>query len=125
MYDTIMHECEREPWYNRLITIKKTCLDNFDPLRPHFYRVKLGFTGVYIIFLISAQNIDCWYSLEPPRRVPTIYVLSRNVKKYQNVLSEIFHFLVVKLSVYLNRHVFVMICMHVDHLHREIFHAKC
>ena len=28
----------------------------------------LGFTGVYIIFLISAQNIDCGYSLEPPRR---------------------------------------------------------
>ena len=30
--------------------------------------VKQGFTGVYIIFLISAQNIDCGYSLEPPRR---------------------------------------------------------
>ena len=30
--------------------------------------VKLGFTGVNIIFLISAQNIDCGYSLEPPRR---------------------------------------------------------
>ena len=29
------------------------------PLRPHFYIVKLGFTGVYIIFLKSAQNIDC------------------------------------------------------------------
>ena len=28
----------------------------------------MGFTGVYIIFLISAQNIDCGYSLEPPRR---------------------------------------------------------
>ena len=40
---------------------------NFDPLKPHFYIVKLGFTGVYIIFLISAQNIDCGYSLEPPR----------------------------------------------------------
>ena len=40
---------------------------NFDPLKPHFYVVKLGFTGVYIIFLISAQNIDCGYSLEPPR----------------------------------------------------------
>ena len=38
------------------------------PLKPHFYIVKLGFTGVYIIFLISAQNIDCGYSLEPPRR---------------------------------------------------------
>ena len=28
----------------------------FDPLKPHFYIVKLGFTGVYIIFLIFAQN---------------------------------------------------------------------
>ena len=30
--------------------------------------IKLGFTGVYIIFLISAQNIDCGYSLELPHR---------------------------------------------------------
>ena len=50
------------------IYITKTCLYNFDPLKSHFYIVKLGFTGVYIIFLISAQNIDCGYSLEPPRR---------------------------------------------------------
>ena len=42
-------------------------LYNLDPLKPHFYTVKLGFTGVYIIFLICAQNIDCGYSLEPPR----------------------------------------------------------
>ena len=48
--------------------ITKTCLYNFDPLKPHFYMVKLGFTGVYIIFLISDQYIDCGYSLEPPRR---------------------------------------------------------
>ena len=34
--------------------ITKTCLYNFDPLKPHCYIVKLGFTGVYIIFLISA-----------------------------------------------------------------------
>ena len=27
--------------------ITKTCLYNFDPLKPHFYIVKLGFTGVY------------------------------------------------------------------------------
>ena len=44
--------------------ITKTYLYNFDPLKPHFFIVKLGFTGVYIIFLISAQNIDCGYSLE-------------------------------------------------------------
>ena len=48
--------------------ITKTCLYNLDPLKPHFYIVKLGFTGVYIVFLISAQNIDYGYSLEPPRR---------------------------------------------------------
>ena len=48
------------------ICITKTCLYNFDPLKPHFYIVKLGFTGVYIILIISAQKIDCGYSLEPP-----------------------------------------------------------
>ena len=42
--------------------ITRTWLYNFDPLKPHFYIVKLGFTGVYIIFLIFAQNIDCRYS---------------------------------------------------------------
>ena len=50
-----------------VLSITKTRLYNFDPLKPHFYIVKLGFTGVYIIFLIAAQNIDCGYSLEPPR----------------------------------------------------------
>ena len=50
------------------VFITKTCLYNFDPLIPHFYIVKLGFRGVYIIFHISAQNIDCGYSLEPARR---------------------------------------------------------
>ena len=50
------------------VCITKTYLYNFDSLKPHFYIVKLGFTGVYIIFLISAQNIDCGYSLEPPQR---------------------------------------------------------
>ena len=49
--------------------ITKTYLDKFHPLKPKFYTVKLGLTGVYIIFLISAKkNIDCGYSLEPPRR---------------------------------------------------------
>ena len=32
------------------VNITKTCLYNFDPLKPHLYIVKLGFTGVYIIF---------------------------------------------------------------------------
>ena len=51
-----------------LKSITKTRLYNFDPLKPHVYTVQLGFTGVCIIYLISAQNIDCGYSVEPPRR---------------------------------------------------------
>ena len=31
-------------------------LYNFDTLKPHFYIVKLGFTVVYIILLISVQT---------------------------------------------------------------------
>ena len=50
------------------MTITKTRLYNFDPLKPHFYKVKLGFTGVYIIFIILLKNIECGYSLEPLRR---------------------------------------------------------
>ena len=42
------------------VPITKTCLYNFDPLKPHFYIVKLGFTGVYIIFLIFAQKHRLW-----------------------------------------------------------------
>ena len=48
--------------------ITKTCLYNVDPLKPHIYIVKLGFTGVYIFFLSLLKNIDCVYSLEPPLR---------------------------------------------------------
>ena len=59
------------PIYNvfkHLIT--KTCLYNFYPLKPHFYIVKLGFTGVYIIFLISAQKHRLWVLVRTasPRR---------------------------------------------------------
>ena len=43
-----------------------------DPLTPHFYIVKLGFTRVFTFFLMFALNIDCGYSL-----VITIYVLSK------------------------------------------------
>ena len=94
-------------------TITKTYLYNFDPLKPHFYIVKLGFTGVYIIFLISTKNIDCGYLLEPPRRGSSNeYPQSMfwtEIWKISEFLSENFQFLVVKFSIYLNRHVFVML----------------
>ena len=60
--------------------ITKTYLYYFDPLKPHFYIVKLGFTGVYIMFLISAKNIDCEYSLEPPLMSTRNLCFDRNMK---------------------------------------------
>ena len=44
----------------KLSSIIKTYLYYFDPLKPHFYIVKMGFTRVYIIFLISAQKHRLW-----------------------------------------------------------------
>ena len=80
----------------------KTSLYNFYPLKPHFYVVKLGFTGVYIIFLISALRGG---SNEYPQSVFWAEIW----KIIRSFLSESFHFLVVKFLIYLNRHVFVMI----------------
>ena len=37
--------------------ITKTYLNQFDPDKSHFYVVKQGFIGVYIIIPISAQNM--------------------------------------------------------------------
>ena len=96
-------------------TITKTCQYKFDPppLKPHFYIVKLGFTGVYIIFLISARNIDCGYSLEPPRRGGSNEypqsMFKQKYEKYRSFLSQNFQFLEMKFSIYWNRRVFVMI----------------
>ena len=44
------------------IHIRITCPYVLYPLKPHFYIVKLGFTGVYIIFLFLLLNIYCGYS---------------------------------------------------------------
>ena len=46
------------PKYNNKLRVpsRKHTYIIFDPLKPHFYIVKLGFTGVYIIFVISAQK---------------------------------------------------------------------
>ena len=91
--------------------ITKTRLYNIDPLKPHFYIVKLGFTGVWIIFSYLCLKHILWYSLEPPRRGGSEYPQSMfwaEIWKLSDFLSENFMFLKVKFSIYLNRHVFVM-----------------
>ena len=79
------------------LVIMQTCPYSEYPLTPHFYIVKLGFTGVYIIFLFLLLNTDCGYSLEPPQCVPTIYVLSKNKKNIK-----IFHLKVISFTVFKN-----------------------
>ena len=58
------------PAYIQKQSITKTCLHHFDPLKPHFYIVKLRFTGVCVIFLISTQKHRLWelIRIASPRR---------------------------------------------------------
>ena len=79
---------------NCILLITKTYLYTFVPLIPHFYIVNLEFTGVYIIFLISAQK-------------DRLCLLARTTSA-SFFLSKNFRCLDVKFSVYLNRLVFVM-----------------
>ena len=53
-----------------IIKVNTTCPYNEYPFIPNFYIVKLGFTGVYIIFLFLLLNIVCGYSLEPSNEYP-------------------------------------------------------
>ena len=80
--------------------ITKTYLYNFDPLKPHFYIVKLGLQGYTLFFLFLLKNIDCGYSLELPRRGGSNeYPQSMfwaEIGKILEFLSEKFEFLVVK-----------------------------
>ena len=76
---------------NLNLCITKTCLYNFDPLKPHFCIIKLGFTGVYIIFLISAQKHRLWV-LEAVLSSTHNQCFEQKYEKYQNFLSENFHF---------------------------------
>ena len=82
------------------------------PLNPNFISWNWGLQGYTFFFLFLSKNIDCGYSLEPPRRGGSNEypqsVLWAEGWKISEFLSENFPFLEVKSSVYLNRHVFVM-----------------
>ena len=77
--------------WSQTVVITKTSLYNFDPLKPHFYIVKLGFTGVYIIFLISAQRHRLWV-LVSTNVYPQSMSLSRNMKNIRVFGLKIFSF---------------------------------
>ena len=91
--------------------ITKTCLYKFDSLKSHFYIVKLALQGytLYFLFLLKnihchtlcvlvifVQNIDCGYSLEPPRwggsnEYPQ-FMFWAEIWKYQNFYLKTYSF---------------------------------
>ena len=86
-------------WLSTKTAIKKTCSWKLNPLIPHFYIAKLGFTRVYLFFLFFNQNIYYEFLLEPPRRGASVVLTcthnacfeQKYKKKYQNFSNEIFN----------------------------------
>ena len=87
--------------------IRKTCPCYAYPLQSHFYIAKLGYAGVYLFFLVLLQNIDCGYSLEPPRRGGSnVYPQSMFWTKIRKIIikknsAENFQFLKLKKSLFI------------------------
>ena len=67
--------------------MKETYLYNFDLLKPHFYI--WGLQGYTLFFLFLLENIDCGYSLEPPRRGGFDEYQQSVEQKYEKI-SEVF-----------------------------------
>ena len=82
------------------------------PLNPLLIPYNWGLQGYTLIFIFLLKNIDCGYSLEPPRRGGSNeYPQSMfwaEIWKLPEFFIWKFSFLMVKFSIYLNRHVFVM-----------------
>ena len=54
--------------YRKIYASGKHAYIILTPLKPHFYIIKLGLQGYTLFYLCLLKNIDCGYSLEPPRR---------------------------------------------------------
>ena len=93
--------------YRSIITIMKNSLYDVDPLKTHFYIVKLWFKGIDNIFLISVQKHRLWVLVRTAHNL----WFEQKYEKIFEFLPENFHyfFFMVKFSVYLNRQVFVML----------------
>ena len=95
------------------IIITKTCPCNVYHLNPTFIKQNWGMQGYTYFFLFLLQNIDYGYScthtsVPTIKRVPTIYVLSKNKKNIRIFLLKIFIFDNFKNLCILHGRVFVM-----------------
>ena len=100
---------------------KHTCIIS-TPLNPTF--IYWGLQGYTFFSLFLLKNIDCGYSLEPPQwgssnEYPQSMFWAE-IWKISEIVSEYIQFLVVKFSVYLNRHVFVMNQQKLLFIHHEL-----
>ena len=91
--------------------IMKTCPCNVHPFSPHFYIVKLDFTGVNIFSYFCSKH-RLWGLVRIASRVPIIYVLSKNKKNVTFFHLKITIFTAVKYCSILHGYVCVMYCLH-------------
>ena len=61
-------------WYNSLsIFITKTCLFKYTEILPT--KIVKFSDKIFDFFIFLLKNIDCWYSLEPPRCFCILYLI--------------------------------------------------
>ena len=82
----------------RQYIITKSCLYNVDSIKPHFYVVKLGFTGDIHYFSYFCSH-----------RLWVLLCFELKYEKYQNFYLKTFSFWWWIFFIFLNRHDFVMI----------------
>ena len=110
----MLHTSTCESREKKICLIMLTSPCNEDPLTPHFYIVKLRFTGIFFFFLTSALKHRSWVlvrtaSVRRFKRVPTIFVLSKNKKNITVFHLKIIIFTAEKYCNLLHRHVCVML----------------
>ena len=104
-----------------IITKTRLCIFDPPPLKTQLLYRKMGFTGVYIIFLISAIKHRLWAPVRTVwmrwfQRVPTISVSSKNNKNITFLHLKLFP--AIKGAIILNGRRFVIIMnMHVTCTH--------
>ena len=82
--------------------------------------------GKMIFFKYLCSNIDCGYTLEPPRRVPITYVLKQKIGKKVYLCIPQFCYIKVGIRAYtLHGHVYVMCVTCIDASHQENMSVKC
>ena len=117
IYSSLMHGCtfssDMSIQIYAIINIKViTCPCYEDPLTPHFYILKPGFTGVHIFFLIFALKHRLWLLVRTAlvRRVTSTrnICLEQKRENYHFFNLKFVIFTVVKNRCILHGYVFVM-----------------